>query len=280
MPRSRRLCCGSTLIVLALFSCRADGPEPGPADEPAEVKSTALELVAWIEEGRRLSEQFDPMPMRPTELLQLPDSIDFFTFGLPTAIDAKGVGTCRIVAADASDDAVHMFGLDGSFVETLYGGIADTSLISNVTAVSLHGRTLAVADLSQQTVSEYEGFVTHVGTQHVPTPLPGALDQAVFGSEIALVGNGVWAEHWIESSRLISPPVVSYDDTPIVRVWRHDTSQFLGRGHGYAAAPEPSLRLLTKAGSLYREIPFGSVGGWTAGCLRSRLVDVRAVRRE
>ena len=218
------------LAVILVLCCQPDSRTSNATASILAIRSTDQDVVAWIEAGRRVEEQLDLQAILPSKLLQLPDFSDRFEFALPTAIDARGVGTCRIAAADAGDDAIHMFGLDGSYLESLYGGIADTSAITNVTAVSLRGRMLAAADVTEQTVAVYEDYVTRVRTLHVPPPLSVDVNATVFGSEIALAENGILAEHWIESSRAVTETGQWDDDIPVVRLWYGSARRFSERG--------------------------------------------------
>ncbi len=110
------------------------------------------------------------------------------------------------------------------------GGIADTSAITNVTAVSLRGRMLAAADVTEQTVTVYEDYITRVRTLHVPPPLSGDANATVFGSEIALADNDILAEHWIESSWPVTETGQWNDNIPLVHLWFGRASRFSGRG--------------------------------------------------
>ncbi len=218
------------LAVVLVLGCQPDNRTSNATAGTLAIRSTDLDVVAWMEADRRVEDQLAMQAILPSKLLQLPEISDRFEFALPTAIDARGVGTCRIAAADAGDDAIHMFGLDGSYLESLYGGIADTSAITNVTAVSLRGRMLAAADVTEQTVSVYENYVTRVRTLHVPPPLSVDVHAAVFGSEIALVENGMVAEHWIESSRALTEAAQWSDNIPVVRLWYGNARRFSERG--------------------------------------------------
>ena len=227
------------LVVIAVLCCQPDSRTQSATVGNVAIRSTDQDVVAWIEADRSVEEQLKSQAIVPSKVLQLPDSMDRFEFGLPTAIDARGMGTCRIAAADASDDAIHMFGLDGSYIESLYGGIADTSAITNVTAVSLRSRMLAAADVTEQTVSVYEDYSTRVRTLHVPSPISVAPNTPVFGSEIALAKDGILAEHWIESSRAVTDTAPWSNNIPVVRLWYGGNGEFSGRG-----------RLLRGAGTL------------------------------
>jgi hypothetical protein len=172
-----------------------------------------------------------------------------------------------------------MFNLDGSYVETLYGGMADTSMLAHVTSVSLRGRTLAVADVTEETVSEYRGFVNHVETVHAPSPLTDNAGATVFGSEIALSGDGLIAEHWIERGGADRGDVHWDENLPLVRLWHRESGSFTAKG--WLRRSEGVLTGLMNRGRLVAEadtIWFGrrmdgrilgfSVDGGTRGAVR------------
>ena len=116
MPHAR-----TWLAVILVLCCQPDSRTRNATYDTLTIRSTDQDVLAWIETDRRVEEQLDLRAILPSKVLQLPDSSDSFEFALPTAIDARGVGTCRIAAADAGDDAIHMFGLDGSYLESVYG---------------------------------------------------------------------------------------------------------------------------------------------------------------
>lgn len=129
--------------------------------------------------------------------LVLPDSLRVFRMRTPLALAANHEDQLLAVL-DHTDRAVHLFGFDGRYRESLTAGIRDANLLRGGASLAFgNGKSIVVANWSRSLLVLLDREST--GRTWATAPLPSGRPQAR-GGEIVVDSRGRVYHHWFSRS--------------------------------------------------------------------------------